>query len=212
MATLFVMLTVEHHAAVIITVIFLHLTFSIHVVIQVNIDKQWCCVYWYLGDVPEASTFLQQQYLAMATLFVMLTVEHHAAVIITVIFLHLTFSIHVVIQVNIDKQWCCVYWYLGDVPEANTLSNSGAVSIGTLEMYLRQIHCQTVVLCLLVLQRCTCDKYIVKQWCCVYWYFRDVTVANTFLQHQQFLAKTTLLAMLTAEHQASSKCEYKAES
>ena len=102
--------------------------------IQVNIVKQWCCVSWYFRDVPEASTFLQQQYLAMATLFVMLTVEHHAAVIITVIFLHLTFSIHVVIQVNIDKQWCCVYWYLGDVPEANTLSNSGAVSIGTLEM------------------------------------------------------------------------------
>ena len=51
-------------------------------------------------------------------------------------FLHLTFPLHVVIKVNIVNRWCCVAWYFRDVPVANTLSNSGAVSIGTLEMYL----------------------------------------------------------------------------
>ena len=85
-ATLLATLTVEHPAAVIITVIFLRLTFPIHVVIQVNIVKQWFCVFWHFRDVPEANTLLQQQYFAMATLLAMLTVEHYTAVIITVIF------------------------------------------------------------------------------------------------------------------------------
>ena len=102
----FVSLTCYHH------IHFLPPTFTVHIVMKVNVVKQWCCVCWYFRDVPEASTFWQQQYLAMATLFVMLTVKHHAAVIITVIFFASDIS-----------HPCC---------------DPGK-------------HCQTVVLCLLVL-------------------------------------------------------------